>query len=112
MVTEVDLRLPTDGDYERELPVAEPVEVQGAGSPGESSDQLEADGLGGRIEAQPGRIYGLLLGRRGRGCRRRRSIRHGQWVHPGTQRRYRIIGEMNPDNDDGQVGLELQRLFG
>src|SRR5437867_8543011 len=46
MVTEVDLRLPTDGYYERELPVAEPVEVQGAVKPGESGDQLEADSLG------------------------------------------------------------------
>src|SRR5689334_4652859 len=92
MVTEVDLRLPTDGDYERELPVAEPVEVQGAVEPGESSDQLEADGLGGRVEAQPGRIYGLLLGglpllgRRGRGGRRRTPIRHGQRVHRGPKR--------------------------
>src|SRR3989442_10215246 len=97
MVTEVDLRLPTDGDYERELPVAEPVEVQGAVQPGESGDQLEADGLGGRIEAQPGRLYVLLLGsvlllgRRGRGVRRRTSNpprkRGHQWASkPGRQK--------------------------
>src|SRR5256886_4570768 len=93
MVTEVDLRLPTDGDYERELPVAEPVEVQGAVQPGESSDQLEADGLGGRIEAQPGRLYVLLLGsvpllgRRGRGGPRRTSNRPRPRAHPRPQRR-------------------------
>src|SRR6266849_4598224 len=107
MVTEVDLRLPTDGYDERELPVAEPVEVQGAVKPGESSDQLEADGLGGRVEAQPGRIYVLLLGRRGRGGRRRTSIRHGQRVHRGPKRRQGIIGELNPITEEDRVELEL-----
>src|SRR2546426_11752421 len=96
MVTEVDLRLPTDGCYQRELPVAEPVEVQGAVKPGESSDQLEADGLGGRIEAQPGRICVLLLGRRGRGGRRRTSIRHGQRVHCRPKRREGVNGKLEP----------------
>src|SRR2546426_815019 len=104
MVTEVDLRVPTDGYDEGELPVAEPVEVQGAVKPGETSDQLEADGLGSRIEAQPGRIYVLLLGgvlllgRRGRGGRRRTSIRHGQRVHGGPKRRERVNGGVKPPN--------------
>src|SRR5256885_12798871 len=112
MVTEVDLRLPTDGDYERELPVAEPVEVQGAVQPGESSDQLEADGLGGRIEAQPGRLYVLLLGsvpllgRRGRGGRRGTSIRPGQRAHPRPKRRGPGIGEPEPRPEEERGGIE------
>src|SRR3989442_11731318 len=113
MVTEGDLRLPTDGYYERELPVAEPVEVQGAVQPGESGDQLEADALGGRIEAQPGRIYVLLLssvlllGRRGPGGRRRTSILHGPRVHRGPKRRLGVIGEVHPLLGQDRSGLEV-----
>src|SRR5947208_17138060 len=103
MVTEVDLRLPTDGYDERELPVAEPVEVQGAVKPGESSDQLEADGLGGRIEAQPGWIYVLLLGRRGRTGRRRTSMLQRQRAHRGPKPWYGIIGELTPITEADRV---------
>src|SRR5882724_7645051 len=52
MVTEVDLRLPTDGYYERELSVAEPVEVQGAVGDGErrfaTDSAYTADRSGGK----------------------------------------------------------------
>src|SRR5213078_1987514 len=71
VVAEVDLRLPPYRYFERERPVTEPVEVQGAVQPGEPSDQLEADRFGGCIETQPGWIHHpLLLSTRGNGERK------------------------------------------
>ena len=81
MVTEVDLRLPPDGHYKREVPVAEPVEVQGAVQPGEPSDQLEADGFGSDIEGQPGRIHPPLLGTGGTGERKGDQPHHRRTPH-------------------------------
>src|SRR5437764_1198092 len=61
VVAELDLCLPPEGHNKREFPVAEAIEVQGAVQACESGDQLETNGLGSFIKAQPSRIHAVLL---------------------------------------------------
>src|SRR5437868_13182952 len=90
VVAEVDLGLPPQGHDQREATVAEAVEVERAVHPGEAGDELEARGLRGSVEAEPGRVD-VRAGPRGGGDTERqqdcRRVREAACRH---ERRLRV----------------------